>query len=78
MATPRWRKSSYSNGNGGNCVELAQWRKSSYSNGNGGDCVELSLQPLVTAVRDSKNPEGGHLLFPATAFAAFLTSLKTS
>lgn len=98
MATPRWRKSSYSNGNGGNCVELAlldwrksshsngnggacvelaQWRKSSYSNGNGGECVELSVQPALTAVRDSKNPEGDVLLFPATAFTAFLTSLKT-
>ncbi|EWM13978.1 DUF397 domain-containing protein [Kutzneria sp. 744] len=78
MATPRWRKSSYSNGNGGACVELAQWRKSSYSNGNGGECVELAVQPLLTAVRDSKNPEGGHLLFPAKAFGAFLTRLKTS
>jgi hypothetical protein len=77
MATPRWRKSSYSNGNGGNCVELAQWRKSTYSNGDGGDCVELAVQPLLTAVRDSKNPDGGVLVFPATAFSTFLTSIKT-
>jgi hypothetical protein len=55
-----------------------RWRKSSYSDGNGGDCVELAVQPVRTAVRDSKNPEGGHLLFPAKAFAAFVTSLKTS
>jgi hypothetical protein len=80
MATPRWRKSSYSNGNGGDCVELAllDWRKSSYSDGNGGDCVELSATPLVTAVRDSKNPDGGVLVFPATAFSTFLTSIKSS
>src|SRR5215472_13102887 len=38
-----WRKSSYSAGNGGNCVEVAEvWRKSSYSAGNGGDCVEVA------------------------------------
>jgi hypothetical protein len=54
-----------------------RWRKSSYSNGNGGECVELAVQPLVTAVRDSKNPDGDVLAFPAKAFAAFLTRLKT-
>ena len=42
-----WRKSSYSGGNGGTCVEFAvltgiQWRKSSYSSGNGGACVEVA------------------------------------
>ena len=32
-----WRKSSYSSGNGGDCVEVAVvWRKSSYSSANGG------------------------------------------
>lgn len=76
LALLDWRKSSYSNGDGGACVELAQWRKSSYSNGNGGDCVELSVQPVLTAVRDSKNPDGDVLLFPASAFAGFLTSVK--
>ena len=48
----RWRKSSYSSGQGGACVELA-WRKSSYSSGQGGECVELAHSG---AVRDSKNP----------------------
>jgi Domain of unknown function (DUF397) len=43
-----WRKSSYSDGDGGNCVEAsdsltsASWRKSTYSGGSGGDCVEAS------------------------------------
>ena len=41
-----WRKSSYSSGNGGACVEVAalngvSWRKSSYSSGNGGNWVEV-------------------------------------
>lgn len=42
-----WRKSSFSSGNGGACVEAAAlngvtWRKSSYSSGNGGACVEVA------------------------------------
>ena len=36
-----WRKSSYSNVNGGACVEVGIWRKSSYSGSNGGACVEI-------------------------------------
>jgi hypothetical protein len=36
-----WRKSSYSTGNGGACVEVGIWRKSSHSTGNGGSCVEV-------------------------------------
>ena len=38
-----WRKSSYSGGNGGQCVEAAAlWRKSSRSSSNGGQCVEAA------------------------------------
>ncbi|MBP2325618.1 hypothetical protein JOF56_006003 [Kibdelosporangium banguiense] len=64
-----WRKSSRSNGTGA-CVEIA-WRKSSRSNG-GGNCVELALSAEVGAVRDSKNPDGPMLTFPAASLAAFL------
>lgn len=36
-----WFKSSYSTGDGGECIEVAvQWRKSSYSSGDGGQCIE--------------------------------------
>ena len=42
MTGAGWRKSSYSSGNGGQCVEVATWRKSSYSSGNGGQCVEVA------------------------------------
>jgi hypothetical protein len=40
---PGWRKSSYSNSNGGACIEVGAlpWRKSSYSNGGGDNCVEV-------------------------------------
>jgi len=38
-----WRKSSYSAGTGGDCVEVAEtWRKSSRSGGQGGECVEVT------------------------------------
>lgn len=62
-----WRKSSYSGGNGGNCVEFAiltgvEWRKSSYSSGNGGACVEFADLSSAVAVRDSKDPEGSALI----------------
>lgn len=64
-----WRKSSYSNPDGGACVEVsddllaaATWRRSSYSNSDGGECLEVvdnlpTPSPLVP-VRDSKNPHG--------------------
>lgn len=47
LTSVAWRKSSYSSGNGGACVELAvltgvEWRKSTYSGGNGGNCVEVA------------------------------------
>jgi hypothetical protein len=50
-----WHKSSFSGGNGGDCVEVV-WRKSSSSHGNGGDCVEVANS--LWALRDSKNPAG--------------------
>ena len=47
LSTLTWRKSSYSNPDGGECVEVsddllatATWQKSSYSNPDGGQCIE--------------------------------------
>ena len=40
--TTAWRKSSYSCGSGGDCVEVGQLRKSSYSGGEGGGWVEVA------------------------------------
>ncbi|WP_225827856.1 DUF397 domain-containing protein [Streptomyces naphthomycinicus] len=79
-----WLKSSYSNGDGGNCVEVAHdfsgaalWRKSSYSNGDGGDCVEVADNiPDLVPVRDSKVPDGPALLLSAAAWAPFIAGLK--
>jgi hypothetical protein len=72
-----WRKSSYSEGNGGSCVEVANaWRKSSYSDGNGGACVETGDGNGVILVRDTTNRDGGTLAFTAEVWAAFTVTLK--
>ncbi|MEU2742766.1 DUF397 domain-containing protein [Streptomyces sp. NPDC007095] len=82
-----WRKSSYSNSDGGECIEVsddllaaATWRKSSYSNPDGGACLEVADNlptptPLVP-VRDSKNPHGPALILPAAAWASFVTGVR--
>ncbi|MFF1796923.1 DUF397 domain-containing protein, partial [Kitasatospora sp. NPDC058263] len=45
----------------------ASWAKSSYSD-NGGQCLEVSADfPGAVPVRDSKDPEGPTLVFPADA-----------
>lgn len=75
-----WRKSSYSDGNGGDCVEVAyafpgavRWRKSTYSDGNGGNCVEVADGvPGIVPVRDSKTPDGPVLLLTPPAWHTFV------
>ncbi|QHC27331.1 DUF397 domain-containing protein [Streptomyces sp. GS7] len=84
MSVAVWRKSSYSNKEGGDCVEVAEgfldaadWRKSMYSNQAGGNCIEVAHgHPHVVPVRDSKAPRGPVLVFPAGAWAAFVGVLK--
>lgn len=72
-----WRKSSYSNANGGQSIEVARmdFRKSSYSSGSGGQCVEVG-QDRVILVRDTTDRDGGTLSFSAEAWAAFTGGLK--
>jgi hypothetical protein len=56
----------------------ALWFKSSYSNGDGGECVEVAANlPGLTPVRDSKAPHRPALILTATAWAPFITALKT-
>jgi len=72
-----WRKSSYSAGNGGDCVEVATWRKTTYSTGNGGGCVEAGVaEPGRVLVRDTTNRDGETLAFSAGAWQEFITSLR--
>ncbi|MFD0290618.1 DUF397 domain-containing protein [Streptomyces sp. NPDC127118] len=69
-----WFKSSYSSGEGGNCIEVAyDWRKSSYSSGGGGECVEVATCPATVHVRDSKNVQGPRLDVAPGAWAAFVS-----
>ncbi|MBO3732641.1 DUF397 domain-containing protein [Glycomyces niveus] len=57
MSQDGWRKSSRSQGENGNCVELrvTPWRKSSRSQGTANsDCVEARSAGTGFQVRDSK------------------------
>ncbi|MBW5422881.1 DUF397 domain-containing protein [Streptomyces sp. BG9H] len=86
LSTARWRKSSHSGGDSGECVEVAydfegaaRWRKSSHSNGQGGDCVEVADGvPGVVPVRDSKVPQGPALIIGAPAWQAFVSGTLRS
>ncbi|GAA1505241.1 DUF397 domain-containing protein [Sphaerisporangium rubeum] len=52
------------------------FRKSSYS-AQEGQCVEVAILPDRIAIRDSKNPTGPALVFPATDWMLFLDTLRT-
>jgi uncharacterized protein DUF397 len=57
-------------------LSRAIWRKASLSSHNGG-CVEIAANLRgVTAVRDSKRPEGGAHVVRRDAFAEFLADVK--
>ncbi|WP_369356181.1 DUF397 domain-containing protein [Streptomyces sp. cg2] len=52
-------------------------RKSSYSNPDGGQCIEIAdNHPALVPVRDSKDPHGPALVFPAGAWGAFVAAVK--
>ncbi|MFF4381029.1 DUF397 domain-containing protein [Kitasatospora sp. NPDC001547] len=54
-----------------------RWRKSTYS-GNGGQCVEVAPGfPGLMPVRDSKNPHGPALVFPAEAWTSFVAAVRS-
>lgn len=58
-------------------LDNAIWRKSSYSDGQGGSCVEVSdTYPGIVPVRDSKDPDGPALIFPAESWAYFVAAIK--
>ena len=57
-------------------LSAAIWRKARRSAHNGG-CVELAANlPGVTAVRDSKRPDGSAHVISRDVFAEFLADLK--
>jgi hypothetical protein len=56
-----------------------KWRKSSYSGGNEGNCVEVAHnQTGAIAVRDSKSPDGGHLVLSRSEWQRFAAKIKAS
>jgi hypothetical protein len=58
-------------------ADRGAWRTSSYS-GGGNNCVEVAtaVGTAAIAVRDSKNPDDGHLTFGAKAWTAFISDIK--
>lgn len=77
MSELAWRKSTYSDSSGGQCVEVAvEWRKSSYSDSGGGECVEVAASQAAVHVRDSKDIAGPALCLPADAWRRFVGALR--
>ncbi|MFF3861803.1 DUF397 domain-containing protein [Streptomyces sp. NPDC002209] len=69
----RWFKSSYSSGDGDNCVEVAlSWHKSTYSGSQGDDCVEVAACADAVHIRDSKLAASPELAVHPTTWTAFL------
>ncbi|WP_335981899.1 DUF397 domain-containing protein [Streptomyces sp. CA2R106] len=61
-------------------TESPRWFTPSYSS-NGGACVEVAANLVasrgIVPVRDSKDPSGPVLDFPADAFASFVAAVKS-
>jgi hypothetical protein len=53
----------------------ASWRKSSRS-GSNGNCVEIAFTGDMIAVRDSKDPTGGVLIFTHAEWDAFVGGVR--
>ncbi|MEU9019434.1 DUF397 domain-containing protein [Actinomadura sp. NPDC048394] len=56
----------------------AHWRKSTRSSGTHGgtECVELAALEEGVGVRDSKDPDAGHVTVDRSSFAALLARAK--
>lgn len=55
-------------------VDDRAWRTSSYSEKI--ECVEVAPLPDATGVRDSKDPDGGDLRVPRTAWHTFVRVIR--
>jgi hypothetical protein len=53
----------------------ARWHKSSIS-GSGASCVEVAFVNDAVAVRDTKDREGGTLMFPREEWVTFVDGIK--
>ncbi|BDM67456.1 hypothetical protein HEK616_09430 [Streptomyces nigrescens] len=61
LAAAKWTKSSYSEGNGGECLEFSR---------------TLTHPHGLVPVRDSKDPDGPALVIPASGWTAFIFAVK--
>lgn len=57
-------------------LPYAIWRKSTRSKQQG-ECVEVADIARAIAVRDSKNPDAGHLQLDRAAFAALASRIRS-
>ncbi|MGK5732767.1 DUF397 domain-containing protein [Streptomyces sp. URMC 124] len=74
-----WIKSSYSDAQGSECVEVAiAWHKSSYSDGDGSECVEISPGADAVRIRDSKRRRGPQVSVRTGAWTGFLTYIAAA
>ncbi|MEW1678784.1 DUF397 domain-containing protein [Streptomyces noursei] len=83
LTAAQWIKSSYSDANGGDCLEFCPdfaWIKSSYSDGDGGQCVEFSPAHVqthgVVPLRDSKLPHGPTITMSVSGWSSFVDAVK--
>lgn len=64
LSRATWRKSSYSNGTGGSCVEVTAMT------------AQFRAAGRAVAVRDSKDPDGPVLAFAEAAWSDFIARIK--
>ncbi|MFC4590589.1 DUF397 domain-containing protein [Sphaerisporangium corydalis] len=72
LSAAKWRKSTWTGDNGGNCVEVAELSAVADQSSPG------TTSTTWIAVRDSKNPEGPKLYFTPAEWDAFLDGVKAS
>ncbi|MCX4859840.1 DUF397 domain-containing protein [Streptomyces canus] len=53
-------------------MQTLQWKKSTYS-GDSSNCLEIAATPGAIHVRDSKTTGSPHLVFPSSAWVAFIS-----
>ena len=56
--------------------KTGNWRKSSYSGADGGECVEVATAGGIVMVRDTKDRNSGNLMMTASAWRAFVSTVK--